>query len=223
MRMSTFTRIMMSAGLITTAGVWSAHAQEGSKVAFNIGGGVTTPLNPTANYVGLSGNFDVGAGYNLDKKNSIIGEFMWNGLPPNITTLSLPGAPTGSINLYSITANYRRRFDNIGGSPFGVYLIGGGGWYYRHASISKDYIVPPAAVCQPIYTWWGYGCTPDGFVTSVTIASRGVSAGGVSAGGGFTIRLGDSGLRFYVESRYHYAFSRIPSTIIPVTFGFRFN
>ena len=37
------------------------HAQDFEKFAFNIGGGITTPLNPTANYVGLSGNFAAGA------------------------------------------------------------------------------------------------------------------------------------------------------------------
>ena len=36
-------------------------------------------------------------------------------------------------------------------------------------------------------------------------------------------RLSDSGWKIYVESRYHYAFSNIPSTVIPVTFGLRFN
>jgi hypothetical protein len=39
-----------------------------------------------------------------------------------------------------------------------------------------------------------------------------------------TIRLSDTGWKFYVESRYHYAFTqRIATTLIPVTFGFRFN
>jgi hypothetical protein len=33
------------------------------------------------------------------------------------------------------------------------------------------------------------------------IASRGNSAGRVIAGGGFTVRLSDSGWKFYVESR----------------------
>ena len=57
-----------------------------------------------------------------------------------------------------------------------------------------------------------------------TIASRGVSAGGVNAGAGFTLRLTDGGWKFYVESKYHYAWSpHIPTTLVPVTIGFRFN
>ena len=62
----------------TLSGIWlaPAHAQDFSKLAFNIGGGISTPLNPTAQYVGIDGTFNVGAGYNINKKNSITGEFM---------------------------------------------------------------------------------------------------------------------------------------------------
>jgi hypothetical protein len=208
--------------LLSAAGLTRLHAQDFSKFNFNIGGGMTSPINPTAQYVGLSGNFDVGAGYNLDKKNAITAEFMWNGLPPN-TVVHLPNAPFGSINLYSITTNYRHHIDSIGGSPFGAYVIAGGGWYYRYASIDKSYTVPPGTVCQPIYSWWGYGCD-TGYTVTDTIAAKGNSTGGINAGAGFTIRLSDTGWKFYVESRYHYAWSnRIPTTFVPVTFGFRFN
>src|SRR5450755_2452561 len=150
-------KLMIPIILLSAAGLTRLHAQDFSKFNFNIGGGMTSPINPTAQYVGLSGNFDVGAGYNLDKKNAITAEFMWNGLPPN-TVVHLPNAPFGSINLYSITTNYRHHIDSIGGSPFGAYVIAGGGWYYRYASIDKNYTVPPGTVCQPIYSWWGYGC-----------------------------------------------------------------
>lgn len=192
-----------------------------SKLNFNIGGGITTPLNPTAEFVGLSGNFAIGAGYNINKHNSISGEFMWNGLPPN-TVIHIPNAPFGSVNLYSLTTNYRFHHDSLGGSLFGLYAIAGGGWYYRFASVDKNYVVPPGAECAPIWFWWGYGC--DGGIVTETIASRGNSAGGVNAGGGFTIRLSDKGWKFYVESRYNHAWNnRVPTVFVPVTFGFRFN
>jgi len=75
----------------------------------------------------------------------------------------------------------------------------------------------------PIYNWWGYDCSTGG-VVSEQIASKGASAGGLNGGGGFTIRLSDTGWKFYVESRYNYAFSnRIPTTFVPVVFGLRYN
>jgi hypothetical protein len=213
----------ISLGLLGAACMLPLQADDYSKLNFNIGGGVSTPLNPTANFVGVSGNFAAGAGYNLSKSNSIIGEFMWSGLPPSLSVLHPVNAPFGSINLYTLTANYRHSFNHMGG-PFGAYIIGGGGWYYRYTSVDKNYVVPPSTVCQPIWTWWGYGCDPNGFIYTATVAYKGVSSGGVNAGVGFTIRLSDSGWKFYMESRYHYAWSQnVPTTLIPVTFGIRFN
>ena len=217
-------RFVISVCLVSTALLVPLQAQDYSKFAFNIGGGPSTPLNPLGSFVGVSGNFDVGAGYNINKHNSITGEFMWSGLPPNRTVVQPVTLPFGSVNLYTLTAEYRPHLDSIGGSRFGVYAIGGGGWYYRHSSVSSNFVVPPNTVCQPIYFWWGYSCNTGGFVATETIASRGVSAGGVNAGGGFTLRLTDGGWKFYVEAKYHYAWSdRIPTTLVPVTIGFRFN
>lgn len=218
-----FKHLFLSTIVLSAAGLMPMYGADFDKFNFNIGGGVTTPLNPTANYVGLSGNFAVGAGYNVNKHNSIIGEFQWNGLPPN-QVIQLPGLPFGNINLYSITANYRAHTDRIGHSPFGVYMIAGGGWYYRHISIDRNYFVPGGTVCSPVFIWWGFGCETGSFIDTETIASKGNSAGGLNGGGGFTIRLSDTGWKFYVESRYNYAFSsRVATTFIPVTFGFRFH
>jgi hypothetical protein len=61
-------------------------------------------------------------------------------------------------------------------------------------------------------------------VVTETIAQKATNAGGLDGGVGFTIRFGDSGWKFYTESRYHHAWNPvIPTTFIPVTFGIRFN
>jgi hypothetical protein len=218
-----FKTILSSVSLLSVILVVPVCGQDFSRLNFNIGGGMSAPINPTAKFVGLSGNFTVGAGYNLNKHNSISGEFMWNGLPSNIVFHPLT-APSGSMNLYTLTTNYRYHADSLGGSIFGAYAIAGGGWYYRYATIDKNFVVPPATVCSPIYFWWGYGCDTTGGVVSEQVAAKGNSAFGVDAGAGFTIRLSDKGWKFYVESRYNYAWShRVPTTFAPVTFGFRYN
>jgi hypothetical protein len=191
--------------------------------SFNLGGGITTPLNPTGAYAGVSGNFVAGAGYKINSKNAIIAELMWSGLPSNLFVVSPIRLPHSRINLYSLTVNYRRQADHINGSPFGLYVIGGGGWYYRYAVLEKDFIVPAGTPCQPYWEWWGYGCYGP-YVYSQDVASKGVGAGGFNAGAGFTIRFSDSNVVFYTEARYHYAFSeRIRTTVLPVTFGIRYN
>jgi hypothetical protein len=216
-------KFLIALSVTSAVSIVQLHAQSHNRFAFNVGGGVTAPLNPTAAYSGVSGNFLLGAGYNINNKSSIMGEFMWNGLPPNLFILHPVEAPTGKMNLYSLTANYRRHIENIRGSLFGLYLVGGGGWYYRYTSIDKNYVVPPATACLPIYGWWGYACDA-GYVYSTKVAYKGSSAGGLNGGFGFTIRLSDSGWKFFAESRYHYAWTeRVRTTLVPVTLGLRLN
>jgi Outer membrane protein beta-barrel domain len=190
---------------------------------FNVGGGLTVPLNPTGRYLGVNGSASSGVGVNFNRHNSIEGDFMWNGLSPTRDLVQAIDRPTGSVNLFSATANYRFHIDSLDGSPFGFYIIGGGGWYYRLTDINRNYVVPPFTVCQPIYNWWGFACG-DGGVVQTTIASHGSSAGGLDAGVGFTVKLPSPGWKFFVESRYNYAWSNfIPTALVPVTIGFRYN
>lgn len=95
--------------------------------------------------------------------------------------------------MYTATANYRYHIDNLGGSAFGVYAIAGGGWYYRHSQISKDFVVPAGTVCAPVWYWWGYACEAGHVPADNVLASKGSSAGGVNAGASLTLRLGDQG------------------------------
>ena len=195
----------------------------------HIGGGIGIPLGRTADFAGLSGTFQVGAGPNLSAHSSIVGEFMWQGLPPTPRVLAvlvnpliaagLPPTVSTSSNLYALTANYMFR---MAGHRYGFYVIGGGGWYYRHTALN-NYTVAPGTVCQPVWDWWGFTCQAGVVSTSRTLATNGVSSGGVNVGTGITIGLGDSGVKYYMEARYHYSpqGGRISTQVIPVTFGFR--
>src|SRR6185295_506637 len=78
--------------LLAIASVVPLHAQEDA-FTFNIGGGISTPLNPTGQYAGTSGNFVGGAGLKVSKHGAVLGEFMWSGLPPNLFVLHPVGSP----------------------------------------------------------------------------------------------------------------------------------
>jgi hypothetical protein len=200
----------------------TAQDYEYKNLNYNIGGGFAVPVNPTANFFGVSGNFTTGAGANFNSHNGIEGDFMWAGLSPTISLFHPVVGPTGNTNLIALMGNYRLRFEDIRGSLFGLYVLGGGGWYYRHFSVDRNFIVPPLTPCQPIFFWWGFACN-GGIVDSRTVATHASSAGGVNAGAGFTIRM-DDGWSFFAEARYHYAWSQfIPTTLTTVTFGFRFH
>ena len=147
----------------------------------HIGGGIGVPLSSTARFAGISGTFQIGAGPNFGKHNSIVGEFMWHGLPPNQTALlplinPLESASNLSFsnNLYALTANYMFHVD---GHRYGFYVIGGGGWYYRHLALNNIHSSSGCHLPTGMWTWWGYVCQ-GGFVsTSNTIATRGVKFG----------------------------------------------
>jgi hypothetical protein len=224
----------MSTGTVFTIGLLSVvciiplqaqNQNEEGKFNFIMGGGLSVPLNPIAKYAGVGGSFIGGGGYNLDQHSSIVGQFQWAGLPPSILPPSLSAIAqingfSSSANLYSMTADYKYRSGF--GKAFGYYLIAGGGWYYRHTSISKSTFIPTETVCQPIWGWYGYTCS-NGFVNAVGV-SAGTSAFGANGGVGLTIRVKDTPWKFFIESRYNYAATRFIATqVAPVTFGFEYQ
>jgi hypothetical protein len=220
------TKTLVSTILIATAHQQSLLAQEAkdSKINTNLGMGLTVPLNPTGQFVGSSANAVVGVGYNMTRHHSLVGQFMWAGLPPNRNVL-LPirivaGANniSGSSNLFTLTGNYRYQRE---GKTFGAYVIGGGGMYYRRSSVSRDVIVGAGTVCGPSWLYFGYGCVSGLVSEDRTLISGASTAFGGNGGVGFTIRINEDGYKFYVEARYHYAPNKdIPTTFIPVTLGF---
>ena len=212
--------------LLCAAWLSPLHAQdpEFRRLNFNIGGGLSVPLNPTARYVGVSGNGASGVGVNFDKHNSVEGDFFWIGLPPNRPLAKPIFRPDVSVNLFTLTGQYRFHIDSIGKSPFGFYLLAGGGWYYRYTTIGRRFFVPPFTICQPVYNWWELACRADGYLSAAPNDSHGSGAGGANGGVGFTIRFPHTGWKFFAESRYHYVWSTyIPTTFVPITFGFRYN
>ena len=141
-------------------------------------------------------------------------EFMWHDLPINDATKAHLQTPGASARQYSWTFNPIVHTQI--GYRFGVYGIGGIGWYHR----SGETTTPGAGViCDPYWSWW-YGCT-IGSVNIVT-GSRSSNAFGENIGGGATIRLGGGHVNFYTEIRYHHAgYNRVSTNLLPLTFGIR--
>jgi hypothetical protein len=176
-------------------------------------------MNPIAGFAGVGGSFLTGGGINLNQHNSILGQFMWNGLPPSTGAIAQLNGISKNVNLYSMTADYKYRTGF--GRTFGAYVIMGGGWYYRNSGISRSVFVNTPTVCQPIYGYYGFTCT-DGFVNTVGV-STGTSSFGANGGVGMTVRI-NRGWKFFLESRYVYAASRVIATqVAPVIFGFEFQ
>jgi hypothetical protein len=169
---------------------------------------------------------DVGAGYNFDRHSALIGDFMWNwisttpgAINPLRTALAAPDI-NGHGNIVALTANYR--FEQRG-RKFGVYFIGGGGWYDRVTTLRKSVPTVTGIACDPVWLWWGYKCSAGTVNSDQTLGREVASAFGFDGGVGFTIRVGDAPYRFYAESRYNYAPTKNVNTqFIAVTVGFRY-
>lgn len=216
--------------LIVCPGYVSAQEEEGGNdnpiITTSLGIPLSAPLSPTARHVSLGWGVNAGVGYNFDRRNALIGEFMWNWLFPADQALRPIRAAlqsrgvSGHSNLFALTASYR--FE-LRGRALGTYFIGGVGWYYRTAGLSKP--VPPGTTitCDPAWLWWGFDCKTETVVTDLTEVHSNAGAAGVNGGIGFTARVGEAPYRMYVESRYHFAPTRNISTqLITVTVGIRY-
>ena len=208
--------------------VW---AQEGTgndnpDATTNLGMPLSAPLNPMGQHAAFGWGLSAGAGYNFDRRNALIGEFMWNWLYPNNATLepiriALQSANvSGHANLFALTGNYRLE---LRGRALGTYFIGGPGWYYRTASLSRPVPTGTTIGCTPAWLWWGYNCAAGSVITNLTEVHSNAGALGFNGGVGMTFRVGEAPYRMYVESRYHFApTGGISTKLIAVTWGIRY-
>jgi hypothetical protein len=98
----------------------------------------------------------------------------------------------------------------------GAYAIGGIGWYHRSGETTTPGV---GVICDPYWSWW-FGCT-IGSVNFVT-GSTSANAFGENIGGGVTYRLGEGHAKIYAEVRYHHAgYNKVPTNVLPLTFGIR--
>jgi hypothetical protein len=207
------------------------QAQDGGcvdecKVNTNVAMVINAPVSSSAQIVGTGWGIVGGGGYNFNKHNAIVGEFMWNrvyplqgALQPLETALQSKDL-RANTDFYALTANYR--FE-LPGRTIGTYFIGGGGWYFRNTWLSTAVHSGTGNVCTPVWRWFGYSCT-SGIVNSnqPPVASSS-NALGVNGGIGITARVGEAPYRFYAEARYHYVPTRNISThFIAISLGIRY-
>jgi hypothetical protein len=185
---------------------------------FNIGGGPGFPLGTTSDFANTSYNFVVGGGPNLMSHVKLNAEFMFEGLPIHRSIIDQLGFSNVKGRFYSLTTNVLIG-SGIGGHKT-AYLIGGGGWYRRTIE-AQQIVLGIGEVCEP-WWWWDAQCVHGITTSEVTVGSRTSSAGGFNVGGGLTFPLGDSRANFYLEVRYHHAFTRnVETSVLPLTFGLR--
>lgn len=205
-----------------------AQAQCGDecKVNTNLAMVISVPVSQTEQVAGIGWGTAVGVGYNLNKQNALIGEFMWNRIPNASGSLQpLQAASpsvklTGNTDFFTLTGNYR--FE-LRGRLLGTYLIGGGGWYLRNTSLSAKVTAGANTPCAPVWLWWGFSCSSGTVTASQSLQSSNSNALGANLGIGFTVRVGQSPYRLYSEARYHYMPNKnINTQFVAATLGLRY-
>jgi opacity protein-like surface antigen len=200
--------------IVVFAAAASARPQDESRFLFNVGAGVGIPQSNLSSFVNDGANVVVGGGYAFTSKFGVDTEFMWQDLPINSRTKQFLQTPGASARQYAWTFNPIVHFPL--GRHFGVYAIGGIGWYHRSGETTTPGV---GVICDPYWSWW-YGCT----LGSVNVVTGRTSADafGENIGGGLTFRLGEGRTKLYAEARYHHAgYNRVATDIVPLTFGIR--
>jgi outer membrane protein with beta-barrel domain len=221
-------------GIIVIAAAWARplaaqnEPEENTKINSNLGLVINVPLGSTADIIHTGWGIDTGVGYNFNRRNAVIPEFMWNRVYANTDQLQPlllavaqgAGGLKGTTDLVVLSGNYR--FE-LRGKLLGAYLIGGGGWYHLSSNLSRTVTSGTATTCTPVWLWWGFTCSSGVVTTNQTIASASASAWGGNVGAGFTVRVGDAPYRLYFESRYHYVpHQDLHTSFMQVTLGIRY-
>lgn len=226
----TGTKIRVAFLVLLTITACCAEAQEEGdddpRGNVNLALNIAAPLNPVARFANIGWGLTTGAGYNFNRRNGVVNEFMWQHLFPTNGALTPIRIALQNPNLnasgdvIAFTSNYR--FE-LRGKAVGTYFIGGGGLYYRTTSLSQRVTTGSNVTCNPTWFWWGFNCTSGTVTANQTLASSSSYAMGGNVGVGFTARVGDAPYRVYVESRYHYAPSKnINTQLVVVSVGIRY-
>jgi len=174
----------------------------------SVGAGFSTPVYRTGTQQDDGWNAQAQAGVNFfGGRGALVGEFDFNHMGVNSTTLGNIGYPGGFTNIASFSIDPVIRFNPHGRVSF--YLIGGPGVYHRALDFTAPVVVP---------SFFG----PDAFFgTNGIVASYTTTKLGVNGGAGFIYRIGGGNLKFFGEARYTQMYTQRVMSWVPVTFGFR--
>ena len=196
----------------------AALAQDFNRFNFNVGGGFGGATGDLGKFVGTSYHGVAGGGLNLSRNFGVKAEYMYFNLGFKDSVKAGQSVPDATGHVQSATLNLF--FNHSLQGKWGVYAIGGGGWYQRSVD-ARSHLLPADTVCEPAWRLWGIACTNGLVEPSQTLSSHSVSAGGYNFGGGLTYRFSGQA-KLYVEGRYHHASTGDGSTsVFPVTVGLR--
>jgi len=208
---------IMTFAVILCCATATSFAQVPARFTYHVGGGVSPVVGQASTRLDTGWHFNGGAGVRLGDNFETTLDYTYHGLGVTNLVLNEFQVPSANAHLWSVTLDPKVRIP----TPWRVkpYAVGGVGYYRRTVELTTP-TVQEGLVFDPFF---------DAFV-SVPFAAEQVlgtirrSGIGGSLGAGFEVPVGsgDSTAKFYAEARYEYADTgRIPTRMVPVTFGFR--
>jgi hypothetical protein len=199
---------LLSASVIgLTAIPMAAQETQNSIFTAAVGAGFTTPVYHTGTALDMGWNVNAQAGVQIFNAHlGLVGEFMYNDMGINSTTLNNLQFPGGSTHIWAFSADPVIRFN----------LIGGPGIYHRHVEFTQ----PGVATFTGFDPFFGV-FYPVSVPTTQVLLSYDANKLGVNGGAGFNFHIGHGHSKFFAEARYHQMFTNRPTSFVPVTFGFR--
>jgi hypothetical protein len=164
-----------------------------SHMTFEAGGGFNAPTSDSSPYITWGGNINVGAGYKINPRVSVLTEYQFidDKLPGAL--IAETGATGGNAHIWSFTID--PVVDLAPKRTNDLYVTGGGGFYRKVTNFTDP---EPAEYCTYFYCGVAYENTVVGHFSS--------NQGGWNVGGGFTHRLGgiygDGSMKLFAEVRY---------------------
>jgi opacity protein-like surface antigen len=206
---------LIPSGLILLSLTLCSTAQDEHRYTLHGGAGVSPLVGDISSRLDNGWHITVGGGYNFNPHFTTTLDYAYNGFGVSRRVLNEAQVPDGNSHMWSITLNPKLRLNR--GSKFDPYVVGGVGYYRRTVEFTRPVLVQ-VFIFDPFF-----GGFFNTFARADQVLGRITEDGvGGSLGAGLDVKLGERGLKFFTEARYHYADTgRIPTRMVPVTFGLR--
>ena len=210
--------VMTFAAILCCATATSfAQSQLTERLTFHVGGGVSPVVGQASRRLDTGWHFDAGAGVKLSPAIEATVDYRYHGFGVTDLVLNEFQVPNGHAHLWSLTLDPKVQIPI--NSKVRPYVIGGVGYYRRTVEFTAP-TVTQGLVFDPFFD--AFFSVP--YAAEQVLGTMRRSGIGGSLGGGFEVKVGsgDSSAKFFSEARYEYADTgKIPTRMVPVTFGIR--